>query len=450
MGPVLGNDHPSVIVTVEWSNGAFNSGRTGAKTPMPGPACATHPPSAMTQATLPAANPAPLRTGRIIAILGMLAAFAPMATDMYLPGFQQMAADLGVSDGAVEVTLSVFFLGLAVGQFLYGPLIDRFGRRVPLLLGVGLYVLATLACLWAPDIPTLAALRFVQALGGASGMIIGRAIIADLFDAREGARALSLVITVMTLAPVLAPALGGVVVAHAGWKAVFLVMLAFGLTCGALVWRFLPETLPAERRHAARPAEVARTWGQLLTQRSFVVPALVGGLAQGSMFAFITGSPFVFTGLHGVSPKHYGLLFGLIACSLIVAAQLNRAALRRMPPERLLTWALCGQVLAAAATVAMASAQALWMLVLPLWLAIGTLGFIGANAASVAMAASGRHAGSGSSMVGGLQLGCAFTVSLMVAALQNGSAYPMTGAILLCGLLANGLWHLARPRSLRH
>lgn len=390
----------------------------------------------------PASRPAEVDLRRIIPVLGMLAAFAPMATDMYLPGFGQMEAWFGVPAGGVEGTLSIFFLGLAVGQAFYGPLIDRVGRRGPLLAGIGLYLVATVACLLTDDIGLFTALRFLQAIGGCAGMVIGRAIIRDLLDARESARALSLLMAVMTLAPIVAPVLGGFLVSHGPWQLVFGVMLVFGLTCAGLVWVLIPETLPAERRQTHGIGGILRVWGALVTDRQFIVPALVGGLAQACLFAFITGSPFVFMTLHGASSQGYGWLFALIAAALIVCANLNVRALRHQAPGRLLGLALGLNVLAGLGTVAAATTGSLVALLVPLWFAIGALGFISANAAAIALAASGRHAGSGSSLIGMLQFGCAFLVSSGVAASQNGTAFPMTLAIAGCGTLALTLWTL--------
>lgn len=389
---------------------------------------------------MPAPRPGSGDVRRIIPVLGMLAAFAPMTTDMYLPGFHQMEAWFGVPVGGVEITLSVFFLGLAIGQAFYGPLIDRVGRRGPLLAGIGLYLAATVACLLVDDIGVFTALRFLQAIGGCAGMVIGRAIIRDLFDARESARALSLLMVVMTLAPILAPVLGGFLVSHGPWQLVFWAMLAFGVLSGALVWWLIPETLPVERRQTHGLAGILRIWHGLVTDRRFIVPALVGGLAQACLFAFITGSPFVFMTLHGAGAQAYGGLFALIAAALIVGANLNVRALRHLPPERLLGLALGLNAVAGLATVAAAGTGSLVALLVPLWFAIGSLGFITANAAAVALSATGGNAGSGSSLIGMLQFGCAFLVSSLVAASQNGTAFPMTLAIAISGTLALLVW----------
>ncbi len=370
----------------------------------------------------------------------MLTAFAPFATDMYLPGFGQMALAFHTDNGRIESTLSAFFLGLALGQALYGPLIDRFGRRVPLLIGVGLFIATTIGCLLTRDISVFTALRVVQAIGGCAGMVIGRAIVSDLFDSSESARVLSLLLMLVTLAPIVAPLLGGWILIIAGWQAIFVFMLVFALICGVLVWFHVPETLPSSRRTPLRLSQVMRTYGELCRRPAFIVPTLVGGLAQACMFAFITGSPFVFMGLFDVGEQQYGWLFGLNALGVVACAQANRIGLRRWPVQKLLGAALCLNLVAGLALVASAQTSHLVVLMVPLWVAIASLGFIGGNAAAVAMDASGEHAGSGSALIGTLQFGCAFLVSSLVAAAQNGTAYPMALAIAAAGLLATVLW----------
>ena len=382
-------------------------------------------------------------SARIIVILGMLCAFPPLATDMYLPAFPQMAQSFGVGAGSIAATLSVFFIGLAAGQAIYGPLIDRYGRRGPLLFGIGIYVLSSLLCLGTSDIALFTGLRFLQAVGGCAGMIIGRAVVSDLYNEQESARILSLMMMVMTLAPILAPVLGGLILAVSCWQMIFVAMLAFGLIGALLVWFGLPESLPPEKRRIDNLGGMVRAYGRLLGVRAFLIPALVGGLAQACMFAFITGSPFVFISLFDISEQAYGWLFGSIASGLIIAAQCNRIALNYWRPETLLSAALILNVVAGLVTILFSGSGALILLLIPLWFAIATLGFICANATTIAMAASGQYLGVGSALIGILQFGCAFLVSSLVAAGQNGTPYPMTIAIAISGLLAGLIWVIA-------
>ncbi|MDD2770168.1 MAG: multidrug effflux MFS transporter [Methylococcus sp.] len=377
---------------------------------------------------------------RVVLILGLLCAFPPLATDMYLPAFPQMAQAFGVGAGAIEASLSAFFIGLAMGQAFYGPLIDRYGRRRPLLIGIAIYILSSSLCLAATRIEPFIGLRFFQAVGGCAGMIVGRAIVSDLFDERESARVLSLMMVVMTLAPILAPMLGGQILAVAGWQMIFVVMLAFGLIGALLVWFGLPESLPPAQRRTDGLGAMLAVYGKLLSTPAFIVPTLVGGLGQACMFAFITGSPFVFIGLYGVGEQAYSYLFGVIAAGLILAAQCNRLALKRWSPAALLGAALALNVGAGAVLVAFVGRGDLIALLAPLWFAIASLGFIGANATTVAMAASGRYLGSASALIGVVQFGCAFLVSSLVAGHQNGTAYPLAVAIAASGLWAGLIW----------
>lgn len=385
----------------------------------------------------------------VVIILGLLSAFAPLATDLYLPGFHLLAQSFGVGDDRVQITLSVFFLGLALGQALYGPVIDRYGRRGPLLAGIGLYVASTLLCLVTTDITVFTAARFVEAIGGCAGMVVGRAIVNDLYDETEGARALSLLMIVMTLMPIIAPTIGGAILAVASWRAIFVAILVVGAICGLLTFFLLPETLPRDARNRSPLSDGLADYWQLLCNRSFLLPTLAGGFALGSMFAFISGSPFVLIQLHHVGEQHFGYLFGLIALGLVVAAQVNRSALSRWSTVTLLGAALTANVIASLLLIAASGSSNLWLLFVPLWLTIASVGFIGANATAIAMAAAGNASGSGSALIGVVQFACAFAASAVVSQSQNGTAYPMTLTILGCATLARLTWALACIRDRR-
>lgn len=380
---------------------------------------------------------------RLIVVLAMLSTFAPFATDMYLPAFAQMAEAYQTNHGKIEATLSTFFLGLACGQAIYGPVIDRFGRKLPLMAGISLFGLATLGCLMTRNIEFFTALRFVQAVGGCAGMIIGRAVIHDLYGPRESARVLSLMLMLMTLAPILAPILGGWIVTTIGWQAIFVFLLAFAALCLAMVALLVPETLSPERRNALDVASVLKGYGSLMRRPRFMVPAVAGGMAQASMFAFITGSPFIFMGRFGFTEQQYSFVFGATAFGLMAGAQVNRMALRKVGVPTMLSVALGVNLVAVIALNLMAATDQPFLLMLPLWFVIASLGMIGGNAAAIAMNASGQHPGTASALVGILQFAFAFTVSSLVAASQNGTAYPMTVAMLTVAVLGSSLWFIA-------
>jgi len=371
-------------------------------------------------------------------ILGALSAFAPMSIDMYLPSLPTIAADFGTAPSAVQFTLTSFFIGMALGQVIHGPLADRYGRKPPLYGGLLLYIAASVGCAVAPNVATLTALRFAQAVGGCAGVVIARAMVRDCFDARTSARVYSLLMLVMGLAPILAPFLGSLILAFAGWQAIFLVLALFGLACLLAVWRYLPETRPKET--ASRPGlgPILRVYAQLLRDRGFLGYVLSGGFAQAGMFAYITGSPHVFIELYGVPAPAYGWLFGLNALGLIASSQVNRRLLLRHTAESILrranrTTVLLGLVLL---TVAASGWGGLPALSIPLFGYLASLGFTAPNALALALAPQGARAGSASALTGALQFGVATLASAAVGLLGAGSALPMTGVIAGCGLLA--------------
>lgn len=381
--------------------------------------------------------------GLLIFILSLCSAFAPFATDMYLPGFSKLLASFKTDPSHIETTISVFFLGLSVGQIIYGPIIDRFGRRIPLLVGIAIFILSSLGCLLVSDINVFIGLRLLQALGGCSGMIIGRAIVTDLFADYEIARVMSVLMTVMALAPICAPLIGGVVVTHLGWEGVFYVLLALGIASFAMVWHSIPETQNPQKHLPSQ--NVFKGYAYLCTHRDFLIPALSGSLAQGCMFGFITGSPFIFLQHFGLNEQHYSWMFGCISLGLIIASQCNGKAIRHAALTRIYDIALICNLVAAVALVLLSQVESMWLFVLPLWLVVATLGFTCADSTAIAMAHSGEYAGSGSGLLGLMQFGSGFVVSAAIAACQAETTYPTTIALLICSLLANACWFLARP-----
>ncbi len=373
-------------------------------------------------------------------ILGALTAFAPMSIDMYLPSLPTIAAGFGVESAAVQFTLASFFIGMALGQAIHGPLADRYGRKPPLYAGLALYVAASVGCALAPDIATLTVLRFAQAVGGCTGVVIARAVVRDRFDARASARVYSLLMLVMGLAPILAPFAGGWILALAGWRAIFIALALFGLACLLAVWRYLPETRPTGTTAGGGIGAALRVYGALLRDRSFLGYTLSGGFAQAGMFAYITGSPHVFIELHGVPAQAYGWLFGLNALGLIVSSQLNRRLLLRHTADAILRRANRATVLLGLALLAVAASDwgGLPALLAPLFGYLASLGFTAPNAMANALAHQGTRAGSASALIGTLQFAVATVSSALVGLLGAGSALPMAAVIAGCGLLAYG------------
>lgn len=374
---------------------------------------------------------------RIILILGALSAFAPLAIDFYLPGFPAMATAFATDEKHIQLTLAVYFGGLAIGQLIYGPLADRFGRRVPLLSGVTLFTLASFACAYAPSLDWLIGARFVQALGGCAGMVISRAVVSDKFDAVGSAKVYSQLMLVTGLAPILAPLAGGVMVGLWGWQSIFLALSIFSVMAAIAVAVGLPETLPADKPRQPLSGSLSR-YVSLLSDRVYLGYALTGGISIAGMFAYIAGSPFVFIKLYGVPAEHYGWVFGSNAAGFILVAQLNARLLAKRGPAFLLSRTVWVYVAAALTLLGIAAlrTEALWPLLVPLFICIASLGCILPNTSACAMAGQGARAGSASALLGCIQFGVAAGAASLVGVLHDGTAMPMAMVISLCGVLA--------------
>lgn len=358
---------------------------------------------------------------------------------MYLPAFPALSASLGASEGAVQGTLAAFFLAFALGQGLLGPLSDRFGRRPPLLAGLALFVAASAACALAEAAGALAAARAAQGLGACSGMVIARAVVRDLYPPAEAARAFAALMLVTGVAPMLAPLVGGVLLARFGWESIFWCLAALGLAALLAAAIRLPETRPADApRHGV--AGAARAYAALLRDARFVRPALVGAAGMAGLFAYIAGSPFALIRLLGVPEAEYGLYFGANALGMVAMAQVGaRLAGPLGGPARVLRAAAAGLALAGALLVAgsFATGTALgrWAVVVPLFLYVSALGAVLPNAAALAMAPFGRTAGTASALMGMGQFGAGAVaaVALGLVGGGSGSALPMALAVALGG-----------------
>jgi len=382
---------------------------------------------------------------RTILILGALSAFGPLAIDFYLPAFPAMALAFGTDEQHVQLTLAAYFLGLSIGQLMYGPVADRFGRRIPLLTGVGLFTVASLACAYAPNLEWLLGARFVQALGGCAGMVISRAIVSDKCDAVGSAKVFSQLMLVMGLAPILAPMLGGLLVNTTGWQSIFLVLTGFSALAAVAVALGLPESMPANVPRQPLSGAL-RQYGRLLSDPVYLGHALTGGIAIAGMFAYIAGSPFVFIKLYGVPAEHFGWLFGTNAAGFILVAQVNARLLAKRGPAFLLARTVWIYLAAGLALFAVSSlhTEQLWPLLIPLFICIASLGCILPNASACAMNGQGARAGSASAMLGCLQFSVAAGAASLVGILYDGSAMPMAMVISLCGILVVSIAMLTR------
>ncbi len=369
----------------------------------------------------------------LLGVLGALTAFGPLSIDMYLPALPTIQRELATTAAATQRTLSAFFVGLALSQLVYGPLADRIGRRKPLFVGLGLYTLASVGAAFAPTVEALTLMRFVQAVGSAAGVVVTRAVIRDLYSGRAAASALSLLMLIMGAAPILAPLLGGGVLAVAGWRAIFAVLAG----CGALTLLAVATILP-ETGRPSRSGAVARAYLELIRDRRFVGYTLAGGFGSAGMFAYIAGSPFVLIEMHRVSPGAFGWFFGVNALGLIAMSQLNRRLLVARSSEGLLAFATAWTAIAGIATffVARSGFGGLPGIAVALFAFVSSLGLSGPNATALAMEGQPARAGAASALLGTLQFSLAAGASFLVGVLGERSATPMGVVMMVCGVLA--------------
>lgn len=381
-------------------------------------------------------NSPQIHTLRLTVILALLTAFSPFAIDMYLSSFTQLAQEFNTSETKVQLSLSVYFLGLSLGQLFYGPIVDRLGRKKPLQFGIALFTLCALGVAFAPNIDSLIVLRFLQAMGGCAGMIISRAIISDLFEEREAARILSLMMLIQGLAPIIAPILGGYIVSHFNWHGVFYFLTLFGFVCLCLASWQIPESLPADKRQKANFKQILSNYAESLSNPGILIPTLTASCIFGCLFSFISGSSFVYMQLYGVSQEEYGWLFGLNATGLICAAQLNRMLLKRFSSVQIIPFALLVNCIAALTLFIIGPHASLAVLIPLIWLTLCVVPVVGANTITIAMYASQRNKGVTSSVIGISQFMSASLASTLLGVFHNGTIYPMITLMLTFGILA--------------
>lgn len=386
-------------------------------------------------------------TPALLVVLGLLSAIAPFATDLYLPAFPEMAADLQTSATAVQLSLTSFLLGVTAGQLVFGPLSDRFGRVAPLVAGAVLCVAASVIAVFAPTVGVLIAARFVQGLGGAAGMVIGRAIISDLATGRPAARAFSLMMIVGGVAPVIAPLVGGVLTAAVGWRGLLAIVLGLAVVMLVAVVVVVRETHLKERRDALRAERRGSSSGaREMLSRTFIGYAASFALAFAAMMAYISASPFVYQDMIGLDSAGYGIAFGINALVLMVTSVVSAKLVATRSVRAVLGTGLGGVLVAAVAFAVLAvTAAPVALLAVPLFLLSGSLGFVLGNGTALALAAVPKAAGTASAVVGALQFGLAALVSPLVSLGGSTTAVPLAVVMLAAAVVALAFFAIARP-----
>lgn len=372
----------------------------------------------------------------LIFILGLLSAIGPFSIDMYLPGFPTIATSLNTTVEKVGYSLSSFFIGICVGQLLCGPLLDRFGRKRPLVIGLILYIVASVACSLSRSVEVLILFRFLQAIGGCVGMVAPNAIVRDVFPVEENAKVFSLLILILGVSPILAPTAGSYVVAKLGWQVVFVILAILGTLILLLVAKWLPESKGADASVSLRPKPILQGFFHVVKEPQFATYAFAGAIASAGLFAYLAGSPFVFMQLYGVSEQQYGLIFAFIAAGLIGCSQLNNRILRKYNSAQILKVVLLSQSLIGLLLIAGIATKTigLYGTVALMLLFLSCQGFTFPNAAAMAMAPFTKGAGSASALMGALQMVCGALATAVVGLLFNGTAVPMAAIMAACSV----------------
>lgn len=383
----------------------------------------------------------------IILILGALSTVSPFSIDMYLPGFPAIAEDLRTTIPVVQLSLTSYFIGIAAGQLLYGPLLDRFGRQKPLYLGLSVYVLASVGCAFIHSPNALIGMRFLQAVGGCAGMVAAQTLVRDLFPVNRTAQAFSWITLVIAVSPMIAPAVGGYVTAAWGWQAIFIILAVLTMLILFAVYLALPQGKGPDAGISLQPRAVLKNFRTVLRQRQFLVYTLAGGIATAALFAYIAGSADVFINLYHVSEKEYGWIFTFIAFFIIGSSQMNHFLLRWFTSAQLIKTALIYQT--CMGSLLCVGTMLGWFgktgLVCMIALFLVGHGLINPNTNALSLAPFRKHTGSAASIMGSFRMAMGAFMSALVSVLHNGTAIPMVGVMLFCA--CGGLVFLLVGRS---
>ncbi|HEY0041754.1 MAG TPA: multidrug effflux MFS transporter [Flavisolibacter sp.] len=376
------------------------------------------------------------RRSLLILLLGLLSAIGPFSIDMYLPGFPTIATDLQTSVDQVSYSLSSFFIGICIGQMICGPLLDRFGRKRPLYAGLILYIFASLGCAVSGSIEALIGFRFLQALGGCVGMVAPRAIVRDMFPVNENAKIFSLLVLVIGISPIIAPTAGSFFISSYGWHSVFVVLAIVTAILLVTVIFFLPESKKPDPTFSLKPKPIINSFLTVMKEPQFYTYALAGAISSAGLFAYLSGSPFVFMQYFSVTEQHYSWIFALVAAGLISSSQLNNLLLKKYSSAQVIKVTLAVQAIVG---LSLAVGTALGLLelystIFLIFLFLSCQGFSFPNSSALSMAPFSKEAGSASALMGALQMGFGALASGLVGVFFNNTPLPMAGVMGGCAL----------------
>ncbi|HEY0743806.1 MAG TPA: Bcr/CflA family multidrug efflux MFS transporter [Chryseosolibacter sp.] len=387
----------------------------------------------------------------LVFILGLLSTISPFSIDMYLPGFPAIASDLNTTIASVQLSLTSYFIGIAAGQMLYGPLLDRFGRKPPLYAGLSIYVLASIGCAFTQSVDALIAMRFLQAIGGCAGMVCAQALVRDLFPPDKTAQAFSLMTLVVAISPMIAPTVGGYLTVAWGWHSLFILLAVITFAMLVCVYFFLPAGRKADSTISLKPVSVMKNFYTVVKQPQFLIYTLTGGFAAAAPFAYIAGSADVFMNLYGSSPQEYGWIFAGIAAVIIGTTQLNHLLLRRYTSQQVIKVNIMIQSAIGILLIIgtwLGWYDKLWLVIL-IALFLAGHGLTNPNATALSLAPFTRHTGSAASLGGSFRMAMGGVGSALVSAFHNGTAMPMIAVMTGC-VIVGALFLLAGRITIKY
>jgi DHA1 family bicyclomycin/chloramphenicol resistance-like MFS transporter len=375
---------------------------------------------------------------KLILILGGLTALGPFSIDMYLPGFAGIAKDLNTSVANVSMTLSSYFIGISAGQLLYGPLLDRFGRKKPLFIGLLVYIVASLGCVFVTDIDTFIGLRFIQAIGSCAATVASVSMVRDLFPVKDIPKVFSLLMLVVGLSPMLAPTVGGYITVYYGWHTVFFILMCIGVLI-LLAGQFgLPNTFKPDTSISLKPKPIITNFISIIKEPQFYTYAFTGAIAFSGLFTYVAASPILFMDIFKVDAKTYGWIFAFMSLSFIASSQLNSLLLKKFTSEKLIYGALIVQSIVSVLflILAMNNLLGLYETMAALFLFLGCIGMSNPNTAGLTLAPFSRNAGSASALMGAIQLGLGALASFAVGVFVKDTILPMVLIMAVTTILA--------------
>ncbi|MCD0490005.1 multidrug effflux MFS transporter [Pedobacter sp. MC2016-14] len=388
----------------------------------------------------------------LILVLGSLTALGPFSIDMYLPAFPVIAKDLQTTTEQVAISLSSFFIGISLGQLLYGPLLDRYGRKKPLYIGLAVYILASLGCVFAATLDQLIVLRAVQAIGSCAAAVASVAMVRDLFPVKDSAKVFALLMLVVGVSPMVAPTVGSYITVYFGWHAVFYVLLALGVLNLLSSFLWLPESFIPDRTLSLKPVPILKGFFNVMIESQFYTYALTGAISFAGLFAYVAGSPVVFMEVFNVSTETYGWIFAILSVGLIGSSQINSMLLKRYKSEQIIRMAIIGQVLVTALFLmgALNDWYGLMATICVLFLFLCCLGFTNPNTAALALAPFTKNAGTASALMGAIQMGIGALASSMLSVFHLKSAVPMAAVMAATSIIAFAVLSIGKRRIKTH